>query len=117
MAIVTSRITTDSATSSGWTSLTISRASIANGLNGGTSDDDAREGAGPAAEQDEQRRQVAGHRDEAQRQRQRLEVVGPAHERADRGVDQREQREAEQEEHAVGGEQSDRQATGRQPDA
>ena len=29
---------TDSATSHGWTSLTISRASIANGLNGGTND-------------------------------------------------------------------------------
>ena len=48
----------------------------------------------PAAERERSRSQVAGHRDEAERQRQRLEVVGPAHERAHRGVDQREQREA-----------------------
>ena len=51
-----------------------------------------------AATERHDRRQVADHRDQAQRQRQRLEVVRPADERAHRGVDQREQREPEQEE-------------------
>ena len=87
-AIVTSRIPTDTATSHGWTLLTISRASIANGLNGGTNDA-TRPDEPAAAQQHDQRGEIAGHRDEAQRQRQRLQVVRPAHERPDGRVDRR----------------------------
>ena len=85
-AIVTSRMPTDRATSHGWTLPTISRASIANGLNGGHERREPPDEAA-AAEQHDQRRHVAGHRDEAQRQGQRLEVVRPAHERSDGRID------------------------------
>jgi hypothetical protein len=43
-----------------------------------------------------------------------LQVVGPAHERPDRRVDEREECETEQEEHAVGRDQSDRETARRQ---
>ena len=109
-AIAATRSPIDSATSHGSTAETISRASITNGLNGGSERRDRRRSVPrPAAERDD-RDQVADHRHQAERQRQRLEVVGPADERAHRGVDQGEQREPEQEEHAVGREQGRRQA-------